>query len=69
MQMGNTVPRAGLKLTSLAFRAGVLPLDHIGSLMSPLFPCPPARSGSKHMRFEFPDFPEQEADAILIRPP
>ena len=33
MKMGNIVPRAGLKHTSLAFR--------MGSLMSPLYPCPP----------------------------
>ena len=33
MKMGNTVPRAGLKTTSLTFRASVLPLlHHIGSL-------------------------------------
>ena len=36
--MGNTVPKAGFKPTSLAFRASVLPLHHIGSLMSPLYP-------------------------------
>ena len=29
MKMGNTVPRAGLKPTSLAFRAGVLSFHHI----------------------------------------
>ena len=30
MKMGMTVPRAGLKPTSLAFRASVLPLYHVG---------------------------------------
>ena len=30
MKMGNTVPRAGFKPTSLAFRASVLPLHHVG---------------------------------------
>ena len=38
MKMGNIVPRAGPKPTSLAFRASVLPLHHVGSLMSPLSP-------------------------------
>ena len=38
MKMGNIVPRAGIKPTSLAFRASVLPLHHLGSLTSPLFP-------------------------------
>ena len=37
MKLVNTVPRAGLEPTSLAFR----PFHHIGSLMLPLFPCPP----------------------------
>ena len=37
MKMGNSVPRAGLKRTSLAFLASVLQLHHIGSLMSPLY--------------------------------
>ena len=35
---GNIVPRAGIKPTSLAFQASVLPLFHIGSLISPLYP-------------------------------
>ena len=30
MKMGNNVPRAGLKPTSLAFRASVLQLHHVG---------------------------------------
>ena len=37
-KMGNIVPRAGLELTSLAFRASVLALHYVGSLMSPLTP-------------------------------
>ena len=41
MKIRNIVPRAGNKPTSLAFRAGVLPLYHVGYLMSPLFPRPP----------------------------
>ena len=40
--MGNTVPRAGLEPTSLAFLASVLPLHQLGSLMSPLYPHLPA---------------------------
>ena len=36
MKMENTVPRAGIKTTSMAFRASVLPLHHVGSMMSPL---------------------------------
>ena len=44
MKMGNIVPRAGIKSTSLVFRASVLPLHHIGSLlMLPLYPRPPVR--------------------------
>ena len=39
--MGNTVPRAGIELTSLALWASVLPLHDIGSRMSPLYPRPP----------------------------
>ena len=37
MTIGNIVPRADLKRTSLTFLANVLPLHHIGSLMSPRF--------------------------------
>ena len=46
MRMGNIMPRAALKSTSLTFRASVLPLHHIGSLMSPLYPCPPVYAAS-----------------------
>ena len=38
----NIVLRAGLKTTSLAFRTSVLRLHHVSSLMSPLYPHPPA---------------------------
>ena len=41
-KMGDIVPRVGIEPTSLAFQASVLPLHHIGSLMSPLFPRPHA---------------------------
>ena len=41
MKMGIFVSRAGLQPTSLAFQASVLPLHHVGSLMSPLYPCLP----------------------------
>ena len=41
MKMGNSVLRAGIKPTSLAFGATVLPFHHVGSLMSPLYPCLP----------------------------
>ena len=36
VKMGNIVPRAGLEPMSVALWASVLPLHHIGSLMSPL---------------------------------
>ena len=35
------VPRVGLEPTSLTLQASVLPLHHIGSMMSPLYQCPP----------------------------
>ena len=38
--MGNIVLCAGLEPTSLAIRARVLPLHHVGSLTSPLYPRP-----------------------------
>ena len=38
MKMGNIVPRVRLKPTALAFLPSVLPLNHIGSLMSPRQP-------------------------------
>ena len=38
IKMGNIVPRARLEPTSLASRASVLPLHHIGSPMSLLYP-------------------------------
>ena len=41
MEMGNTVPRAELAHTSLAFQASVLRLHHVTSLMSPLSRPPP----------------------------
>ena len=34
-KMGNIVPRVGLEPTSLPFRASVLPLQEVGSLMTP----------------------------------
>ena len=37
MEMENTVPRVGIEPTSLAFWASMLALQHIGSLMSPLY--------------------------------
>ena len=45
MKMGNIVPRVGSKPTSLAFRASVLSIHHIGSLMSPIFPHLPVYVG------------------------
>ena len=41
MKMENIVHRAGLEHTSLAVQANVLPLHHVGSMMSPLYPHPP----------------------------
>ena len=41
MKMENIVPRVGIEPTSLAFWASELPLHHVGSLMSPLYPQPP----------------------------
>ena len=38
MKIRNIVPRVGIELTSLASRASVLSLHHVGSLMSPLYP-------------------------------
>ena len=55
MKMGNIVPRVAIEHTSLAFRACVLPVYHVGSLMSPLYPSPPVyatpslRGPCKHM--------------------
>ena len=40
-KMGNIVLRVGIEHICLAFRACVLPLHHVGSLMSLLYPCPP----------------------------
>ena len=37
IKMGNIVPRVGVRPTSLAFQIRVLPLHHIGSLISPLY--------------------------------
>ena len=42
MKMGNIVPRVGIEPTPLAFQADVLPVHYVGSLMSPLYPHPPA---------------------------
>ena len=36
--MGNIMPRAGIEPTSLTYWASVLPLRHVGALMSPLYP-------------------------------
>ena len=41
MIMGNIVPSVGGKPTSRAFRVSLLPVHHIISLMSPLYPCLP----------------------------
>ena len=38
MKMGNIVPKLGFESKSLAFQVSVLPLHHIGSLLSPLYP-------------------------------
>ena len=40
-KIGNIVPRAGVKPTSQAFRASVLPFHHVASLTSLLYPRPP----------------------------
>ena len=41
MKTGDIVPRVGIEPTSLVFQASVLPLYDEGSLISPLFSCPP----------------------------
>ena len=41
LKMRNIVTRARIQPISLAFRASVLPLYHVGSLMSPLYLHPP----------------------------
>ena len=41
MKMGNIVSRSENEPTALAFWASVLPVHHLGSLMSPLYPRPP----------------------------
>ena len=38
MKMGNILPIVGTESTSLAFWANVLPLHHVGFLMSPRYP-------------------------------
>ena len=38
MKRGNIAPRVRIEPTSLELWASALPLHHIGSLMSPLFP-------------------------------
>ena len=38
LKVGNTVPRAEIEPTSLAFRVSVLPIHHIGYLMSSIRP-------------------------------
>ena len=61
MKMGNIIPRVGIKPTSLAFSASVLQLHHVGSLMSPVYPCSPdyaspclkGRCRLLHMNFIF----------------
>ena len=49
MKMWNTVPREGLEPTSLEFRVSVLPLHHVDSLMSQLYPRPPV-CAAPHLR-------------------
>ena len=44
--MGNTVPRVGFEPTSLAFRASVLPLHHIGFPDVTTIPTPTCLCGS-----------------------
>ena len=41
MKMGNIVPKAGIEPITLVLQPSVLPLHHVGSLMSPLYPHPP----------------------------
>ena len=41
IKIESIVLRVGIKPTSLAFQASVLPFHHVGSLMSPLYPRPP----------------------------
>ena len=47
MAMGNIVPRAGIEPTYLVFQASVLPLHHVGSLMSPLYPRAPVYAAQR----------------------
>ena len=46
MKMGNIVPTVGIEPTSLAFRVSVLPLNHIGYLVSTLYPRLPVYAAS-----------------------
>ena len=46
IKMGNTIPGAGLEPTSMAFGASVLPLHHVGSLTSLLYPPRPPLSAA-----------------------
>ena len=46
MKLGNTMPMVGVEPTCLAFQASIPPLHHIGSLMTPLYPCPPVCAAS-----------------------
>ena len=41
IKMRNIVPTVGIEHTSLAFWASVLLFHHIGSMVAPLYPCPP----------------------------
>ena len=41
VKVRNILPRAGIERTFLAFQASVVPLHHVGALMSPLYPCLP----------------------------
>ena len=50
MKMGSTVPRAGLEPRSLAFRASVLPLHHIGFPDITTMPTPTCLCSSLHQR-------------------
>ena len=58
MKMGNTVPRAGLEPTSLALRASVLPLHHIGfpdvtTILTPTCLCGSLPQRSVHTTTQF----------------
>ena len=67
-KMGNIVPRAEIEPTSLAFQASVLPLYHVCSLISPLYPYMQLLASEVNTAYYTSNIQDKMPDTYTFRP-